>query len=135
MNKLIAKAENVAAAYYVRSMNAVQQTVTDLMHKKWGRYVVTVPMALSGMSVTAYADGEASGSAQEILDQIMGVLGPGVIALGTLVAVVGGVQLGKGFTRDDADSKSSGMMTMIGGIIIGAVGTIVSGIQLNIGGN
>lgn len=135
MNKLITKAENAAVNCYVRSMNAAQQTVTDLMRTKWGRYAVAVPMALSGMSIKAYAAGEdASGSAQEILNQIMGVLGPGVVALGTLVAVVGGVQLGKGFTRDDADSKSSGMMTMIGGIIIGAVGGIVSGIELNLGG-
>ena len=87
------------------------------------------------MTITAFASGgDATNTANEIFDKIMGALGPGVVALGTLVAVVGGIQVGKGFTREDADAKASGVMTMVGGIIIGAVGGIVTAIKINIGG-
>lgn len=142
MNKIITKAENKLVVFcaktnnlILRSKDQTEETIKQLMCTKWGRYAVAIPMALSGLSIKAYAKtgGDASGSANEILNEIMGALGPGVIALGTLVAVVGGIQLGKGFTRDDADSKASGMMTMIGGIIIGAVGGIVSTINIDIG--
>lgn len=144
MNKIITKAENKlivccakANNLILRSTEQTEKTISQLMETKLGRYAITIPMALSGLSITAYANGgsDASGDANKILDEIMGALGPGVIALGTLVAVVGGIQLGKGFTRDDADSKASGMMTMIGGIIIGAVGGIVQGIKINVGGS
>ena len=131
-NKLISKAENALAVYSVRAIQSTEQTITELLKTKWGKYAIAVPMAMCGMSVTAFADGDATGDANKILDTIMGALGPGVIALGTLVAVVGGIQIGKGFTRDDADAKASGMMTMIGGIIIGAVGGVVSQVKVNI---
>lgn len=141
MNEIITKAENkliVCCAktnnLILRSKEQTEKTISQLMRTKWGRCAVTIPMALSGLSIKAYANGgDASGSANEILNEIMGALGPGVIALGTLVAVVGGIQLGKGFTRDDADSKASGMMTMIGGIIIGAVGGIVTKVKIDVG--
>ncbi len=149
MNEIITKTENKLAVccvkannLFLRSKEQTEKTIRQLMRTKWGRYAVSIPMALSGISITAYANGGAAGGgggdatsdANSILESIMGALGPGVIALGTLVAVVGGIQLGKGFTRDDADSKASGMMTMIGGIIIGAVGGIVSNININLGG-
>ena len=55
----------------------------------------------------------------------MGVLGPGIIALGSLVAVVGGIQTGVGFKDDNADGKTRGFQTLIGGAIIGAVGALI----------
>lgn len=140
MKNGITKAENKLAMCCIKANNLMiqsqQQTaavINQLMSTKWGKYAVTIPAALSGMTVTAFAADGATNSANEILNKIMGVLGPGVIALGTLVAVVGGIQLGKGFTRDDADAKASGMMTMVGGIIIGAVGGVVTTININIG--
>lgn len=119
----------------IQSQEQTAATINQLMSTKWGKYAVAIPAALSGMTITAFASGDdATGTANEIFDKIMGALGPGVIALGTLVAVVGGIQVGKGFTREDADAKASGVMTMVGGIIIGAVGGIVSAIKINIGG-
>ena len=72
--------------------------------------------------------------AQGMIDAIMGVLGPGVIALGSLVAVVGGIQTGVGFKDDNADGKTRGFQTLIGGAIIAAVGAIIPA-SLSIGGN
>ena len=60
-----------------------------------------------------------------MIDAIMGILGPGVIGLGSLVAVVGGIQTGVGFKDDNADGKTRGFQTLIGGAIIAAVGAIV----------
>lgn len=141
-NGIITKAENKlvmccakANSLMIQSQEQTLATVKKLMETKWGKYAVTIPAILSGMTITAFASGsgDATGTANEIFDKIMGALGPGVIALGTLVAVVGGIQVGKGFTREDADAKASGVMTMVGGIIIGAVGGIVSTIKINIG--
>lgn len=56
-----------------------------------------------------------------------------IIALGSLVAVVGGIQTGVGFKDDNADGKTRGFQTLIGGAIIAAVGAIIPA-SLSIGG-
>ena len=87
-------------------------------------------MAMYACTVTASAaDVDANG----MLSAIMGVLKPGVVALGSLIAVVGGVQLGVGFKDDNADGKTRGFQTLIGGAIVAAVGGVIPD-SLSIGG-
>ena len=99
---------------------------------------MAVPIAMRLCGITAYADGGGSSgdTAQGMIDGIMGILGPGIIGLGTLVAVVGGIQTGVGFKDDNADGKTRGFQTLIGGAIIAAVGALVpSSISLSGGGS
>ena len=100
------------------------------MNTRLGRAALVVPMAISACTITASAEGA---DAQGMIDAIMGVLGPGVIALGSLVAVVGGIQTGVGFKDDNADGKTRGFQTLIGGAIIAAVGAIIPA-SLSLGG-
>ena len=128
-NEITVKVQNSLTKLEVKSALLVnkyweqtKKNIVEILQTRWGKYALAIPLAINGMSIRAYADGV---DAQGILDSIMKNLKPGVIALGSLVAVVGGIQLGKGFTRDDADAKASGMMTMIGGVIIAGVGAII----------
>ena len=131
---LIDKATDVGAMAMVKATNGLGK----LMTTKHGKYALAVPAALAtvGVGVVAFADGEGGGSgAQEILDGIMGILGPGVIAMGTLVGVVGGIQLGVSFQNENPDGKTRGFQTLIGGAIIAAVGAIVQGVNISLGGS
>ncbi len=101
-----------------------------LMTTKAGKAMLAVPIAVSVCSVVASA---ADADAQGMLDEIMKVLGPGVTALGSLVAVVGGIQTGVGFKDDNADGKTRGFQTLIGGAIIAAVGAVIPD-SISIGG-
>ena len=128
-NAITVKVQNSLTKFEVKTallMNKYREqtkkNLVEILRTKWGKYALAIPLALNGVSIRAYADDV---DAQGILDAIMKNLKPGVIALGSLVAVVGGIQLGKGFTRDDADAKASGMMTMIGGVIIAGVGAVI----------
>lgn len=113
-----------------RALVAATNVTGKLMTTKAGKAALVVPMAMYSCTVTAHA---ADVDAQGMVDAIMGVLGPGVIALGSLVAVVGGVQLGVGFKDDNADGKTRGFQTLIGGAIIAAVGAIIPD-SLSLGG-
>ncbi len=93
-----------------------------LMTTRVGKAMLAVPMAMSACTITASAE---DATAQGMIDGIMAVLGPGVIGLGSLVAVVGGIQTGVGFKDDNADGKTRGFQTLIGGAIIAAVGALV----------
>ena len=103
------------------------------MNTRLGKATLVIPAAVSACAMNVYAAGDGA-DAQGMIDAIMGVLGPGVIALGSLVAVVGGIQTGVGFKDDNADGKTRGFQTLIGGAIIAAVGAIIPA-ALSIGGN
>ena len=134
MNKIrtvMDKAQDTMTEIGAKAMLAATNAVGKAMNTKAGRYDLVVPMAMSAMTINASAEGA---DAQGMIDAIMGVLGPGVIALGSLVAVVGGIQTGVGFKDDNADGKTRGFQTLIGGAIIAAVGAIIPA-SLSIGGN
>lgn len=113
-----------------RAMLAASNTAGRAMNTRLGRAALVLPMAVSACTITASAEGA---DAQGMIDAIMAVLGPGVIALGSLVAVVGGIQTGVGFKDDNADGKTRGFQTLIGGAIIAAVGAIIPA-SLSLGG-
>ena len=93
-----------------------------LMSTKAGKVMLAVPIAVSVCSVVASAD---DATAQGMIDKIMGVLKPGTVALGSLIAVVGGIQTGVGFKDDNADAKTRGFQTLIGGGIVAAVAAVI----------
>ena len=122
------KATDIGAHALVNATNFTGR----MMNTKVGRAALVVPLATTLTATRVHAEGA---DAQGMIDGIMGVLGPGIIALGSLVAVVGGIQTGVGFKDDNADGKTRGFQTLIGGAIIGAVGALIpSTISLGGGG-
>ena len=94
----IDKAQGKVNDVGARAMLSATNAAGRLMNTRVGKAMLVVPMA---------------------------VLGPGIIGLGSLVAVVGGIQTGVGFKDDNADGKTRGFQTLIGGAIIAAVGALV----------
>ena len=130
ITKAIDSIQAKTAELGARAMLAAANAIGRAMNTRLGKAALVVPMAVSACTITASAEGA---DAQGMIDAIMGVLGPGVIALGSLVAVVGGIQTGVGFKDDNADGKTRGFQTLIGGAIIAAVGAIIPA-SLSIGG-
>lgn len=120
--KAIDKAKRTVTEIGARALTAASNATGKLMATKVGKAMFAVPMAISACTITASAE---DATAQGMIDGIMGILGPGIIGLGTLVAVVGGIQTGVGFKDDNADGKTRGFQTLIGGAIIAAVGALV----------
>lgn len=106
-----------------KMMLAATNAAGRAMNTKSGKAALIVPIAVYACTMTAQAAGESD--AQGMIDGIMGVLKPGVVALGSLVAVIGGIQTGVAFKDDNPDGKTRGFMTLIGGAIIAAVGGLV----------
>lgn len=124
--------QNKANEVGAKAMLAASNAAGRAMNTRLGKAALVIPAAVSACAMNVYAAGDGA-DAQGMIDAIMGVLGPGVIALGSLVAVVGGIQTGVGFKDDNADGKTRGFQTLIGGAIIAAVGAIIPA-SLSIGG-
>lgn len=121
----IGKVQNKVTELEARAMLTAVNAAGKLMTTRTGKAMLAVPMAMSACTITASAADSSGDTAQGMIDGIMGILGPGIIGLGTLVAVVGGIQTGVGFKDDNADGKTRGFQTLIGGAIIAAVGALV----------
>ncbi|MCI7349939.1 MAG: hypothetical protein MSH60_04210 [Ruminococcus sp.] len=121
MNR-IEKVQYAIAETEAKVMLKAINVTGKLMTTKAGKAMLAVPIAVSVCSVVASADDV---NAQGMIDGIMKVLKPGVVGLGSLIAVVGGIQTGVGFKDDNADGKTRGFQTLIGGAIVAAVGGIV----------
>lgn len=97
--------------------------VGKLMTKRTGKLLVTIPVVVSLLTMSVFADGS---DAEGTIDTIIGLLTTWIPRLGGLLVVVGGIQLGIGFKDDDATGKTRGMQCMIGGAIVAAIGAAVS---------
>lgn len=125
MNR-IEKIEDAATTAGAKAMVKATNCVGKLMTKRAGKILVTLPLALSLMAVTVFADGGTNGGAEGTINTIIGLLKTWIPRLGALLVVVGGIQLGIGFKDDDQTGKTSGMQCMIGGAIVAAIGASVS---------
>ncbi len=121
MNR-IEKVQYAIAETEAKVMLKAINVTGKLMSTKAGKVMLAVPIAVSVCSVVASAD---DATAQGMIDKIMGVLKPGTVALGSLIAVVGGIQTGVGFKDDNADAKTRGFQTLIGGGIVAAVAAVI----------
>ena len=118
--------EDAATTAGAKAMVKATNCVGKLMTKRAGKILVTLPLALSLMAVTVFADGGTNGGAAGTINTIIGLLKTWIPRLGALLVVVGGIQLGIGFKDDDQTGKTRGMQCMIGGAIVAAIGASVS---------
>lgn len=122
MNKM-EKFEDAVITTGAKAAVKVTNCVGKLMTRKTGKLLVTIPVVLSLLTMSVFADGT---DADATINTIIGLLTTWIPRLGGLLVVVGGIQLGIGFKDDDATGKTRGMQCMIGGAIVAAIGAAVS---------
>lgn len=122
MNKM-EKIEDAVITTGAKAVVKATNCVGKLMTRKTGKLLVTIPVVLSLLTMSVFADGT---DADATINTIIGLLTTWIPRLGGLLVVVGGIQLGIGFKDDDATGKTRGMQCMIGGAIVAAIGAAVS---------
>lgn len=105
-----------------RALLKTTNVVGKVLSKKWGKTLLVLPLALSCVTVTAFAEGA---DANSFINQVVELLKEWIPRLGGMIVVVGGIQFGIGFKDDDSTGKTRGMQTMIGGAIVAAIGALV----------
>ena len=109
-----------------RALIAATNVTGKIITKKWGKMLITVPLAMSMMvAITACASSGSSTSPDSFINEIITLLKTWIPRLGGMIIVVGGIQFGIGFKDEDSTGKTRGMQTMIGGAIVAAIGTLV----------
>jgi hypothetical protein len=61
----------------------------------------------------------------EFFETLIEYLGTAVLLLGVCMAAIGGIQYGLAHASDDAAKKTSGMHTVVGGIVVGVIGIVI----------
>ena len=117
MTTLSDKITEASARAMLHATNAAGKVLT----KKWGKYLLVLPVVISLCTLTVFAETDPD----TFISKIISLLKTWIPRLGGLVIVVGGIQLGLGFKDDNQDGKTRGMQCMIGGAIVAAIGTMV----------
>lgn len=122
MTTLSDKITEASARAMLHATNAAGKVLT----KKWGKYLLVLPVVISLCTMTVCAtSGGSSTNPNDFINEIIKLLKEWIPRLGGMVIVVGGIQLGLGFKDDNQDGKTRGMQCMIGGAIVAAIGTMV----------
>lgn len=117
MTTLSDKITEASARAMLHATNAAGKVLT----KKWGKYLLVLPVVISLCTLTVSAETDPD----TFINKIIELLKTWIPRLGGLVIVVGGIQLGLGFKDDNQDGKTRGMQCMIGGAIVAAIGAMV----------
>ena len=121
MTTLSDKIIEASARAMLHATNAAGKVLT----KKWGKYLLVLPVVMSLCTMTVCASSGGT-DPDAFINKIVGLLQTWIPRLGGMVVVVGGIQLGLGFKDDNQDGKTRGMQCMIGGAIVAAIGKLVS---------
>lgn len=122
MTTLSDKITEASARAMLHATNAAGKVLT----KKWGKYLLVLPVVISLCTMTVCAtSGGTTTDPNSFINEIIKLLQLWIPRLGGLVIVVGGIQLGLGFKDDNQDGKTRGMQCMIGGAIVAAIGALV----------
>lgn len=122
--KIEAQAASVCAAATAGALTVFDKTanaVGKAMTKRWGKILVTLPLALSLTAITAFAETDAEG----VVEQIVTIIKTWVPRVGALVIVFGAVNTGLGVANSDDAGRNRGLMTMAGGAIVTAIASII----------
>ena len=114
------RATDLGASVMVKATNGAGKFLST----KVGKYSLGAAAALAMAGTTVFA-ADNGFTPEGLLSSIMSILKPGVIGMGSLDAVVGGIQLGVSFQNENPDGKTRGFQTLLGGAIIAAVGAII----------
>ena len=81
--------------------------------------IMAVSMAVSGMTVTAFAAGGSEGV--DTFNTAVEFIVDWVARIGLVIGFIGAVQFAMGFKDDSADGKTRGLMCLASGFIVFAV--------------
>jgi hypothetical protein len=90
---------------------------------KYAKIITFSPLLFMASSLKVSAEGP---DANAVIQEILGLLQEWIPVMGGLVVIVGAIQLGVSFKDDNADGKTRGIQTMIGGAIITAIAALIT---------
>lgn len=82
----------------------------------WTMFVVICACMLC--TVVAFADGN---DGKDVWNKVINTICPYIIALGAVVAMIGGINWALGFKSEDSDAQVRGIRTLIAGVAVAGV--------------
>lgn len=97
--------------------------LNNKMKNKIQKVVCSTSIVLSTFAMTITPTFAVSTGVENINTFITSFVAPWLIAIGGVIALVGGVQFALGWQREDAEGKSRGLMTIMTGFMILGIGS------------
>jgi hypothetical protein len=110
---------------FLQAFSYSLESVHTSLKPKYAKIIAFTPLAFMASSVSVSATGGGT-DPNEVISSILELLKQWIPVMGGLVVIVGAIQLGVSFKDDNADGKTRGIQTIIGGAIITAIAGLVN---------
>ncbi len=107
---------------YINAMNKVSKLQDDMKNtrftKKAPKFIATTCSAV----LVTLTPTMAFAASTDTIDVFVAEIGKWLVKIGVVIAMVGGIMFALAWQREDAEGKSRGLLTLMAGFMIAAIG-------------
>ena len=112
---------------YVKYANKAYELQEEVKNTRFTKKMPKLIATFCGASlVTAMSPMTVFAASTASIDKFVAEIGKWLIKIGVVVAMVGGVMFALGWQREDSEGKSRGLLTIMAGFMVAAIGAAPS---------
>ena len=107
---------------YIKTMNKVSGIQDNMKNTRFTKKAPKLIATTCSAVLVTLTPTMAFAASTDTIDVFVAEIGKWLVKIGVVIAMVGGIMFALGWQREDAEGKSRGLLTLMAGFMIAAIG-------------